>query len=144
MAEAKMKKSEIVKTIELRQSTIKDFLLCPLMFKYRHIEKLKPSYRNPAALHGSTLHKLIEWIHTVNWNLDVSKFYNEVFSYFEYCKADEKEIPVFWKTDRETELTAYEKNAIEILDGYRKRPENQQAKILYSETEFRVKIAGGF
>ena len=137
-----MKKSEIVKSIELRQSTIKDYLLCPLMFKYRHIEKLKPSFRNPAALHGSTLHKLIEWIHTVNWNLDVSKFYNEVYSYFEFCKQEEKDIPVFWKTNREMELSAYEKNAIEILDGYRKRPENQHAKVLYSETIFRVKIAG--
>ena len=137
-----MRKNEIAKTIELRQSTIKDFLLCPLMFKYRHIEKLKPSYRNPAALHGSTLHKLIEWIHTVNWNLDVSKFYREVFSHFECVKPDESQIPVFWKTNRETELAAYEKNAIEILDGYRKRPENQSAKVLYSETKFRVKISG--
>ena len=137
-----MTKSEIAKSIELRQSTIKDYLLCPLMFKYRHIEKLKPSYRNPAALHGSTLHKLIEWIHTVNWNLEVSKFYKEVFSYFEYCKLEEKDIPVFWKNGREVELAAYEKNAIEILDGYHKRPENQHAKVLYSETIFRVKIAG--
>jgi RecB family exonuclease len=137
-----MTKNEIAKTIELRQSTIKDYLLCPMMFKYRHIEKLKPSFRNPAALHGSTLHKLIEWIHMINWELDVSKFYKEVISYFEYCKPEEKDIPVFWKTNRETELSAYEKNAIEILDGYRKRPENQKAKVLYSETEFQVKIAG--
>ncbi len=137
-----MRKSEIAKTIELRQSTIKDFLLCPLMFKYRHIEKLDPAFRNPAALHGSTLHKLLELIHDGNFNLDVSKFYKEVFSYFEYCKPDESQIPVFWKNNRESELAAYEKNAIEILDGYRKRPENQQAKVLYSEAEFKVKIAG--
>ncbi len=137
-----MRKNEIVKTIELRQSTIKDYLLCPLMFKYRHIEKLKPSFRNPAALHGSSLHKLLEWLHTVNWDLDVSKFYKEVFSYFEFCKPEECDIPVFWKNGRESELAAYEKNAIEILNGYRKRPENQQAKVLYSETKFRVKIAG--
>jgi RecB family exonuclease len=140
MTEVAMTKSEIANTIELRQSTIKDFLLCPMMFKYRHIEKLKPSFRNPAALHGSTLHKLIEWIHTINWNLDVSKFYQEVFAYFEYCKPDEKDIPVFWK-DRSSELASYEANAIEILDGYRRRPENQNAKVIYSETEFRVKIA---
>ena len=48
---------------------------------------------------------------------------------------------MFWK-DRNTEMAAYEANAIEILDGYRKRPENQNAKVLYSETEFRVKISG--
>ena len=137
-----MRKSEIVKTIELRQSTIKDFLLCPLMFRYRHIDKLDPAFRNPAALHGSTMHKLIEWIHTIKWNLNVSEFYREAFSYFEFCKPDEALIPVFWKTNRETELAVYEKNAIEILDGYRKRLENQQAKVLYSETKFRVKIAG--
>ncbi len=46
-----MTKSEIAKSIELRQSTIKDYLLCPMMFKYRHIEKLKPSFRNLAAHH---------------------------------------------------------------------------------------------
>jgi putative RecB family exonuclease len=137
-----MRKNEIASTIELRQSTIKDFLLCPLMFKYRHIEKIAPAFRNPAALHGSTLHKLLELIHTVNFNLDVSKFCKEIFSYFEFSKPDESSIPVFWKTNRETELAAYEKNALEILDGYRKRPENQDAKVLYSETEFRVKIAG--
>ena len=137
-----MKKNEIAKTIELRQSTIKNYLLCPLMFKYQHIDKLEPSFRNPAALHGSTLHKLIEWMHTVNWNLDISQFYREVFSYFEFEKSDECEIPVFWKNDRETEITEYEKNAIEILEGYRKNPENEKAKIICSETEFRVKIAG--
>ena len=135
-----MRKNEIVKTIELRQSTIKDYLLCPLMFRYRHIEKLDAAFRNPAALHGSTMHKLLELIHDGNFNLDVSKFYKEVFSYFEYCKPEEKDIPVFWKTNRDTELAAYEKNAIEILNGYRKRSENQQAKVLYSETKFRVKI----
>ena len=137
-----MRKSEIAKAIELRQSTIKDFLLCPLMFKYRHIDKLKPSFRNPAALHGSTLHKLIEWIHTLNWNLNVAEFYREVYAYFEFMKAEEKDIPVFWKSNRELELSEYEQNAVEILDGYRKRPENQNAKVLYSETEFRVRIAG--
>jgi len=137
-----MKKNEIAHVIELRQSTLKDFLLCPLMFKYRHIEKLKPSFRNPAALHGSTLHKLLEMIHNGNFNLDVSKFYKEVFSYFEFCKPGESDISVFWKSNRESEISAYEKNAIEILDGYRKRPENQNAKILYSETKFRVQISG--
>lgn len=137
-----MRKNEILKIIELRQSTIKDYLLCPLLFQYRHIEKIAPAFRNPAALHGSTLHKLLELIHTVNFNLDVSKFYKEIFSYFEFSKPDESSIPVFWKTNRESELEAYEKNAIEILNGYRKRPENQKAKVLYSETKIRVKIAG--
>lgn len=112
------------------------------MFKYRHIEKVRPSFRNPAALHGSTLHKLIEWIHTLNWNLNVAEFYREVFFYFEFMKAEEKDIPVFWKNNRELELSEHEQNAVEILEGYRKRSENQKAKVLYSETEFRVKISG--
>lgn len=137
-----MRKHEILKQIELRQSTIKDYLSCPLMFRFRHLEKIPPAWRHPAALHGSTLHRLIYLIHRDKWNMDVRHHYREIFNYFEFENGAEAKIPVFWKTDREKTLAAYEQNAVEILDGYRRKRENQQAVILYSEQEFRVKIAG--
>ena len=137
-----MTKKEILKTIELRQSTIQDYLNCPLMFRFKHIEKLEPALRHPAALHGSTLHKLIYMIHLDKWNMNVVHYYRDVFEYFEFYSPEESHIPVLWKTDREKELEVFEKNAIEILDGYRRKPANREAVVLYAEQEFRVKIAG--
>ena len=64
------KKKEILSQIELRQSTIKDYLSCPLMFKFKHLEGIKPSYRHPAALHGSTLHEAIHLFHSDFTELD--------------------------------------------------------------------------
>lgn len=136
-----MRKAQIAQTIELRQSTIKDYLNCPLMFRYRHIEKVPPNWRNPAALHGSTLHKLIFLIHDSKWNMNVRHYYREVFEYYEQHHADAA-IPVFWKEPREKMLQEFEDNAAEILDGYRNNPANRQAIVLYAEQEFRVKIHG--
>ncbi len=134
-----MTKSEILKSIELRQSTIKDYLNCPLMFRFRHIDKIKPEHRHPAALHGSTLHKLIYMIHESKWDLKVVEHYREIFEEFEF--NENSDIPVRWN-DREKELAAFEANAVEILDGYRNSKENREAQVLYSEQKFRVKIGG--
>lgn len=137
-----MTRTEILKRIQLRQSTIKDYLLCPLMFRYRHVERIEPSWRSSAAMHGTTLHKLIELIHRDKWNLRVEHHYREIFDSLEY-DGEEAHIPVFWE-DRDKELAAYEANAIEILDGYRRRHENQVAWVLYAEQPFRVKVAGHY
>lgn len=134
-----MKKSEILKSIELRQSTIKDYLSCPLMFRFKHIDKIQPNWRNPAMLHGSVLHKILELLHTSDWALRVEPLYREVFDYFEY---EESTIPVYWKGEREKELNKLVINAIEIIEGYRRNLKNQNIKVLYSEQKFRVKIAG--
>ncbi len=137
-----MKKEEILKKIELRQSSIKDYLACPLMFRFKHIDKIEPNWRNPAMLHGSVLHKILELLHTYDWNLRIDSFYREYFNYFEY-ESEEANIPVYWKSgDREKELDKLVANAVEIIEGYRSNPKNRNIKVLYSEQKFRVKIAG--
>ncbi|MCP4583791.1 MAG: PD-(D/E)XK nuclease family protein [candidate division Zixibacteria bacterium] len=136
-----MTKKEILQTIQLRQSTLKDYLNCPMMFKFRHLDKLQPEYRHPAALHGSVIHKLLYMIHDDKWNLNVANYYGEIFERYEFGKEGESKIPVKWK-DKAKELAAYESNANEMLDNYRKWEPNQQASILYAEQRFRVKIGG--
>jgi RecB family exonuclease len=136
-----MTKNEILQTIQLRQSTIKDYLNCPLMFRFRHLDKLTPEHRNPAALHGSAIHKLLYMIHDDKWNLNVEQYYRDVFEHYEFGKNRESRISVKWK-DRDKELPAFEANAVEIIDNYRKHDGNQQASILYAEQRFRVKVSG--
>ncbi len=134
-----MIKSEILQSIQLRQSTIKDYINCPLMFRFRHIDKISPEHRHPAALHGSTLHKLIYMIHDSKWSIDVADHYRGIFEEFEF--KEDSNVLVKWN-DREKELAAFETNAIELLDGYRKHKANHEAQVLYSEQQFRVKIGG--
>jgi RecB family exonuclease len=136
-----MTKSEILESIQLRQSTVKDFINCSLMFRFRHLDKIPPEYRNPAALHGSTLHKLIYLIHQDKWNLDVKRYYREIFEEFEFGNGSESQIPVRWE-NRAKDLTAFEENAVEIIAGYQNKPENHDCLVLYSEQPFRVRIAG--
>jgi len=137
-----MKKAEILDLIELRQSTVKDFLHCPLMFKYRHIDKLKPSSRHPAALHGSALHAVIYLMHMEGWQMDFDKMYLRSFHYYELQKTGEANIPVYWKGDRKHDLELFTKNAIEILEGYQGFSENRNALVLFAECAFRVTIGG--
>ena len=133
-----MKKKEILSKIQLRQSTIKDYLSCPLMFKFKHLEGIKPSYRHPAALHGSTIHKIIYLFHEEGWDLDIEKEYREIFD----CYSRESDVPIFWKGDPGRELERLVKNGVEILNGYRGNLENILARVIYSEVKFRVKVAG--
>lgn len=135
-----LKKSQILNKIELRQSSIHDYLNCPLMFRFKHLEELTQYSRHPAAIHGSTMHRLLYLIHESKWNMKVEHYYREIFEKIEF-KGNESLIPVRWK-DREKELKAYEANAVEILDNYRKKIRNQKAFIILAETEFRVKING--
>lgn len=137
-----MKKAEILDKIELRQSTVKDFLMCPLMFKYRHIDKLKPSSRHPAALHGSALHAVIYMMHMEGWYLDFEKMYEKSFHHYEFDKPGEAHIPVCWRGDRKHELELFTRNAVEILAGYQSFSENRNAIALFSECPFRVNIGG--
>jgi len=136
-----MRKQEILQSIQLRQSTLKDYLNCPLMFRFRHLDKVPPEHRNPAALHGSVLHQLLYMIHEEKWNMNVSHYYRDAFETYEHANGAESSIPLKWK-DRDKELSAFEANAIEILDNYRKKEYNREAIILYAECKFRVKIVG--
>ena len=101
-----MRKQEILQAIQLRQSTLKDYLNCPLMFRFRHLDKVPPESRNPAALHGSTIHQLLYMIHEDKWNMKVSRYYRDAFKTFEIAYGTESNIPVKWK-DRDKDLTAF-------------------------------------
>ena len=129
-----MTKNEILNSIELRQSTIKDFLNCPLMFRFKHLEQIPETFRHSAALHGTALHKVIHRLHTEDWELPLRKAYMEALDE----AVAENDIEVRWKETSEK----YCDNAIEILRGYKENPLNSEAEILFSEVKFRVKIWG--
>lgn len=135
-------KRDILSRIKLRQSTINDYLSCPLLFKYRHLDGIRPAWRSPNALHGSPLHKMVFLMHRDKWNMRPHMYYRDIFADYELEREPDKDIPVFWKDDREKMLAAFEQNAVEIIEGYRRNPANQEAVVWYAETGFRVKIAG--
>ena len=136
-----MTKQEILKTIELRQSTLKTWLNCPLMYKFRHIEKLEPAFRYPGTIHGSALHLVLSWLHAGQWRGDLRALYTKALNYYLYA-SDEEHIPVRWKSDMHKEIEALKVNAVEILENYRSKLYNQDALVIFSEVQFRVKILG--
>ena len=133
------RKAEILQRIQLRQSTIKDWLSCPLMFRFRHVEGIKPTYRNVAALHGSALHGAIHQLHVNGFETDLKKLYRETFR---DAMDQEPEAPIHWKKSKQADMERLEDNAVEILTGYRNWEENHLCQVLYSEVQFKVKIGG--
>jgi len=136
-----MTKQEILDTIDLRQSTLKTWLSCPLMYKYRHIDKLEPSFRYPGTVHGSALHLVLSWLHEGQWKGDLRGLYTKALNHYLYAGTEEH-IPVRWKRDMVKEIEALKVNAVEILENYRSKAYNQDAIVLFSEVQFRVKILG--
>jgi len=135
-------KQEILETLgPIRQSTIKTWLNCPLMMKYRYLDDLEPSFRHPAALHGSSLHLVLYWLHTESWHLDTSEMYRKAYNHYEFA-SEEEHIPVRWDGDRSIEIEKLSRNAVEILEGYRSKNFNKQATVLFAETPFKVRILG--
>jgi RecB family exonuclease len=133
------RKAEVLERIQLRQSTIKDWLSCPLMFRFRHVEGFQPAYRNVAALHGTALHGAIHQLHTHGFETDLKKLYREAFR---DAMDQEKEIPIHWKKSKQADMNSLENHAVEILAGYRSWEENHLCQVLYSEVQFKVKIGG--
>ena len=136
-----MRKQEILETIELRQSTLKTWLSCPLMYKFRHIDKLEPSFRYPGTIHGSALHMVLKQLHEGEWNGDLRALYTKALNHYLYA-GDESHIPVRWKGDMHKEIEKLKTNAVEILENYRSKDYNKKAVVLFSEVQFRVKILG--
>ena len=134
-------KAEILETIELRQSTLKTWLSCPLMYKFRHIDKLEPAFRYPATIHGSALHLVLKQLHEGEWNGDLQSLYTKALNHYLYA-SDESHIPVRWKGDMHKEIEKLKNNAVEILENYRSKDYNKNAVVLFSEVQFRVKILG--
>jgi len=133
------RKAEILNRIQLRQSTIKDWLSCPLMFRFRHVEGFQPAYRNVAALHGSALHGAIHQLHSQGFEADLKKLYRETFR---EAMTQNQEIPIHWKKSKQADIDSLENHAVEILTGYRNWEENHLCQVLYSEVQFKVKIGG--
>ncbi len=136
-----MRKQEILETIELRQSTLKTWLSCPLMYKFRHIDKLEPSFRYPGTIHGSALHMVLKQLHEGEWNGDLRALYTKALNHYLYA-GDESHIPVRWKGDMHKEIEALKANAVEILENYRSKDYNKNAVVLFSEARFRSRILG--
>ncbi len=135
----KYRKAEILDRIELRQSTIKDWLSCPLMFRFRHVQKLAPSYRSLAALHGSALHLCLHRMHMEGFDLDLELTYTQAL---QEVLGIELQIPIRWKKGAEEDLASMQSHALEVLNGYVNYNQNQAATVLYSETKFRVRFKG--
>jgi len=138
-----MTKQEILDTIELRQSTLKTWLNCPLMYKYRHIDKLEPNFRYPGTVHGSALHLVLAWLHEGEWKGDLRALYTKALNFYLFASPEEH-IPVRWKRDMAKEIEALKVNAVEILENYRSKAYNQDAVVLFAEVPFRVKMPGGY
>ncbi len=136
-----MTKAEILKTIELRQSTLKTWLSCPLMYKFRHIDGLEPAFRYPGTVHGSSLHMVLKQLHEGEWNDDLRALYTKALNHYLYA-SDEAHIPVRWNGEMHPEIEKLKANAIEILENYRSKDYNKNAIVLFSEVSFRVKILG--
>ncbi len=136
-----MTKQEILETIELRQSTLKTYLNCARMYKFRHIDKLEPAFRYPGTVHGSALHLVLAWLHAGEWKGDLRALYTKALNYYLYA-SDEEHVPVRWGGDMEKEIEALKVNAVEILENYRSKAYNRDALVLFSEVQFRVKILG--
>ena len=134
-------KAEILETIELRQSTLKTWLSCPLMYRFRHIDKLEPAFRYPGTIHGSALHMVLKQLHEGEWNGDLRALYTKALNHYLYA-GDESHIPVRWKGDMHQEIEALKANAVEILENYRRKEYNKSAVVLFSETRFRSRILG--
>ena len=136
-----MTRSEIRSQIRLRQSSIKDFMLCPKLFEYRHLDGIEPQTRSAKTLNGSALHMLMYDLHNADWDMDVESAYPKAFAHYEY-ESDESNIPVRFYKSREEDLKAFTETAVEIVDGYRRRAENVESTMLFQEAKFRVKILG--
>ncbi|MBL7123255.1 MAG: PD-(D/E)XK nuclease family protein [Candidatus Marinimicrobia bacterium] len=133
------RKAEMLERIQLRQSTIKDWLSCPLMFRFRHVEKLKPAYRGVAAIHGSALHLAIHKLHALEFKGDVRELYRDAL---QEVMVQDSDIPVAWKKSKEVDMQGMEDHAFEILTGYGDWEENRNCKLQYSEVRFKVKVGG--
>jgi len=134
-----MTRSEIRSQIRLRQSSIRDFMLCGKLFEYRHLDGIEAKTRSAKTLNGSALHMLMYDLHNRDWDMDVESAYPKAFAYYEY-ESDESHIPVRFQKGREADLKAFTATAVEIVDGYRRRLENKKSTMLFQEVRFRVKI----
>ncbi len=133
------RKAEMLERIQLRQSTIKDWLSCSVMFRFRHVEKKRAAHRSVAAIHGSALHLAIDRLHKLKLTGDVREVYKVALL---EVLALESDIPVAWKKSKEEDMQNMEGHAFEILTGYCDWEENRACELAFSEVQFKVKVGG--
>ena len=124
--------------MQLRQSLLNQYLFCPKSFELEHLQNCRPGYRSHAALNGSVVHELLRQLHNDQWDLDPATTYDEVLQQLEF-EGPEKLIPVDWN-NREVEVGKYREMAVEIINHYRQKPYNLEARVILSEAPFTVKI----
>jgi len=124
--------------MQLRQSLINLYLFCPKSFELEHLQNCKPGYRSHAALNGSVVHELLHLMHTGHWGLDPASKYDKVINRLEF-EGPDRLIPVDWN-NREDEVSKYRADAVEIINHYRQKPYNLEARVILSEAPFTVKI----
>jgi len=124
--------------MQLRQSLINQYLFCPKSFQLEQLQKVHPAYRSHAALNGSVIHELLHRMHNGHWNLDPATMYDKVIHELEF-EGPEQLIPVDW-SNREVEVGKYRDMAVEIINNYRQKPYNREARVILSEAPFSVKI----
>ena len=124
--------------LQLRQSLINQYLFCPKSFQLEHRQNCRPGYRSHAALNGSVIHELLHMVHNGRWNLDPASTYDQIIHQLEF-EGLEKLIPVDWN-NREAEVEKYRDMAVEIINHYRLKPYNREARVVLSEAPFTVKV----
>ena len=124
--------------LQLRQSLINQYLFCPKSFELEHLQNCRPGHRSHAALNGSVVHELLRQLHSGQWDLDPAKAYDQVLHLIEF-EGSERCIPVDWN-NREEEVCKYRVDAVEIINRYRQKPYNSEARVILSEAPFTVKI----
>ena len=122
----------------LRQSTIYSYLRCPYQHMLRTTDPDKSTFRHPAALHGTVIHSLIKRLHEGEWDMDLRSAYQKAFQEeVSNCRSDPA--PVRWKDEAE-EREVYLADAVAMLEGYRSKDYNRQARVLMAEAQFTVKM----
>ena len=124
--------------MQLRQSLINQYLFCPKSFQLEHLQNARPGYRSHAALNGSVVHELLHMVHNGRWNLEPASMYDQIIHQMEF-EGPEKLIPVDWN-NRAAEVEKYRDMAVEIINHYRLKPYNRDARVILSEAPFTVKV----
>ncbi len=83
----------------LRQLHTKTYLHCPCSYQYNRTDQLQPQWRNSAVVHDTVIHRIIERLHSGEWDLDVEAVYAAGLVAVE-TTGDEAAVPIHWKGDR--------------------------------------------
>ncbi|MCA9784495.1 MAG: PD-(D/E)XK nuclease family protein, partial [Candidatus Cloacimonetes bacterium] len=143
----------------LRQSTIYSVLRCSYQHHLRTTDPTSQAFRHPAAVFGTTIHSLIARMHAGEWNMDLEPAFLEAFErevstdshqpqeriedlnghWATARQNDSPTLPIWWK-DELAERETYRADGVAILEGYRNKDYNRNAKILLAEASFAVKV----